>query len=90
MINGSPNPAQKWLTGLDRKKPQVNPKVIISHRKISDPLSFLVLEVELSDRLMTIKRISDKANAKDIYITGLMVKQVKVKVEVEVEVKINI
>jgi hypothetical protein len=48
------------------KNPQVNPKVIIIHRKDSDPLSFLVLEVALSDLLMSIKRNSDRANANDI------------------------
>jgi hypothetical protein len=66
MIKGIPNAVQKGLTGLDRIKPHVNPIVIISQRKISDPRSFLVLEVVLSDLFMSIRRNSDKANANDI------------------------
>jgi hypothetical protein len=60
---GNPKPSQKPLTGFDMKKPLINPKVIIDHRKIREPLSPLFFTDPLFDLLMIASRISDRQNA---------------------------
>jgi hypothetical protein len=64
-IKRNPRPAQKGLRGLERKNPPVNPKDIISQKKMSDPLSLLVLVVPPLDRLIRLRRNSEKAYTKE-------------------------
>jgi hypothetical protein len=53
---------------LARKKPAVNPKVIITHINIIEPLSILVFAVFILECLTSISRNSEKAKTIDIKI----------------------